>query len=58
MLVPQVKREIVYRLLIGEEGHRLRQLTAPAGHTRRIAQALGKLRQDFDQPLSIESLAR
>lgn len=58
MLVPQVKREIVYRLLLSEEGHRLRQLSAPAGHTQRIASALEKLRHDFNQPLSIEGLAK
>jgi AraC-like DNA-binding protein len=58
ILVPQVKREIVYRLLIGPEGHRLRQLCAPAGNTQRIAQALEKLRQDFDRPLRIENLAQ
>ena len=58
MLIPQIKREIIFRLLIGEQGHRLRHLPAPGGYTHRIAQALEKLRQDFNQPLSIESLAK
>jgi AraC-like DNA-binding protein len=58
MLIPQIKREIVYRLLLGPDGHRLRQLPAPGGHTQRVAQALEKLRQDFDKPLSIERLAK
>jgi AraC-like DNA-binding protein len=58
LLIPQIKREIIFRLLIGEQGHRLRHLPAPGGYTHRIAQALEKLRQDFNQPLSIESLAK
>jgi AraC-like DNA-binding protein len=58
LLIPQIKREIVFRLLMGEQGHRLRHLPAPGGYTQRIAQALEKLRQKFDQALSIEDLAK
>lgn len=58
LLIPQTKREIVYRLLIGEQGHRLSRLPLPSGHTHQIAQALERLRQDFDKPLSIEELAK
>jgi AraC-like DNA-binding protein len=58
MLIPQIKREIIFRLLIGEQGHRLRHLPSPGGYTHRIAQALEKLREEFNQPLSIESLAK
>ena len=56
-LVPLVRREIVFRLLAGEQGGRLRHLPAPGGHSQRIAQALERLRSEFDRPLSIESLA-
>jgi AraC-like DNA-binding protein len=58
MLIPQIKREIVFRLLMGQQGHRLRHLPAPGGYTQRISQALEKLRQDFNQALSIEDLAK
>ncbi len=58
VLVPLVRREIVYRLLVGEQGQRLRHLPTPGGHTQRIAEALERLRQDFDQPLRIEDLAK
>ena len=57
MLVPLIRREIVYRLLTGKQGQRLRHLPAPGGHTQRIAEALERLRQDFDQPLRIDDLA-
>jgi AraC-like DNA-binding protein len=57
-LAPLVTREIVYRLLMGEQGSRLRHITALGGHTHRIARAIERLRKDFDQPLRIEDIAR
>lgn len=57
-LAPLVMREIVYRLLMGEQGGRLRHIAALGGHTHRIARAIDRLRKDFDQPLRIEGLAR
>ena len=50
-------REIVYRLLMGEQGGRLRHSAALGGYTHRIAAAVARLRHDFDQPLRIEQLA-
>ena len=57
-LAPLVTREIVYRLLMGEQGGRLGQIAALGGHTHRIAEAVEWLRKDFDQPLRIEDIAR
>jgi hypothetical protein len=57
-LAPLVTREIVYLLLRGEQGGRLRHIAALGGHTHRIAQAIARLRKDFDQPLRIEDIAR
>jgi AraC-like DNA-binding protein len=58
VLAPLVKREIVFRLLLGEQGNRLRHLPLLGGHSHRIAQAVERLRKDFDRPLRIESIAR
>jgi AraC-like DNA-binding protein len=58
VLLPLLTREIIYRLLMGEQGGRLRHLAILGGYTPHMAQAIERLRQDFDQPLSIESLAR
>jgi AraC-like DNA-binding protein len=58
LLAPLVRREIVYRLLMGAQGGRLGQIAALGGHTHRIAEAVEWLRKDFDQPLRIEDLAR
>lgn len=56
-LMPLIKREIVYRLLMGEQGARLRHLTVQGGNTTHIAKAVERLRREFDQPLRIEHLA-
>lgn len=58
VLAPLVTREIVYRLLAGEQGERLRQIATLGGHTHRIVKAIERLRADFDRPLRIESLAQ
>jgi AraC-like DNA-binding protein len=58
VLMPLITREIVYRLLMGDQGGRLRHLAILGGYTPHIARAVGRLRQDFDQPLRIEQMAR
>jgi AraC-like DNA-binding protein len=57
-LAPLIKREIVYRLLRGEQGGRLSHIAALGGHSHRIVRAIDRLRKDFDQPLRIEEIAR
>lgn len=58
LLLPLVTREIVYRLLAGVQGHRLRQMTILGGHTHRVAQAIEKIRREFSRLLYMEDLAR
>lgn len=58
VLAPLAAREIVYRLALGDQGRRLRQIAAVDGHAPRIARAIDRLRKDFDKPLRITSLAR
>ena len=58
VLLPLITREMIYRLLRGEQGARLRHLAILGGYTPHIARAVARLRQDFDQPLRIERLAR
>jgi AraC-like DNA-binding protein len=57
-LRPLVTREIVFRLLKGGQGGRLRQIAVLGGHSHRIARALERLRKNFDRPLRIEDIAR
>jgi AraC-like DNA-binding protein len=56
-LAPLVTREIIYRLLAGNQGDRLCHIAAVAGHSYRIAGVLAQLRTNLSQPLHIESLA-
>jgi AraC-like DNA-binding protein len=58
VLAPLIIREIVYRLLRGEQGARLSHLLASAGDTRRISKAVEQLRENFDRPLRIDDIAR
>ena len=57
ILMPLITREIIYRLLLGAQGGRLRHLATLGGFTTHIARAIQRLRQDFDQPLRVEQLA-
>ncbi|MGC2234652.1 MAG: AraC family transcriptional regulator [Pyrinomonadaceae bacterium] len=57
-LAPLVIKEIIYLLLIGGQGARLNHLMNSEGDTRRISKAIGHLRENFDQPLQIENMAR
>src|SRR5258708_37767974 len=58
VLLPLITREVVYRLVLGGHGGRLRHLALLGGYTPRIARAIERLPQNFDQPLRIEQLAR
>src|ERR1700712_3494167 len=58
ILAPMIKREILYRLLMNGSGARLRQIALQDSQTQRIAKAIMMLRQNFDQPLRVESIAR
>ena len=57
VIAPLITREIVFRLLMGEQGTRLWHM-ALGGYTDRIAQAVERIRNNFDQPLRIDGLAR
>ncbi|HUB24912.1 MAG TPA: helix-turn-helix domain-containing protein, partial [Tepidisphaeraceae bacterium] len=57
-LSPLVVREIIYRLLTGAQGNRMRHLATVGGHAHRMVRAVEKLRENFDKPLRIEMIAR
>ncbi len=57
-LAPLIIREIIYRLLRGEQGARLSHLLVSEGDAQRISKAVEQLRENLDQPLKIENMAR
>ena len=57
-LASLIIKEIIYRLLAGGQGERLSHLLASAGDTRRISKAIVHLRENFDETLKIDEMAR
>jgi len=57
VLAPLIQREILYRLLMSEQGPRLRQIGATGSQSRQIARAIDWLKGNFKQPLRVDDLA-
>ena len=57
-LAPLAEREVLYRLLRGEQGARVGEVAIAHSHAHRIGRAVQWLRDNFAQPLRIESFAR
>ncbi|NIC07048.1 AraC family transcriptional regulator [Billgrantia bachuensis] len=56
-LAPLILREIHYRVLCGELGHRLRDLAGINGQSRSIVEVIQLLKTRYAEPLRIEDLA-
>ncbi len=57
-LAPLIQKEIFYRLLKGEQGARLRQITSQGNHGYQVARAIDWLKENFSKPVKVEELAR
>ena len=58
VLNPLIQREIIYRVLRGPEGARLRGIATIGDHSNRTAKAVTWIRENYAQPLRVEDLAR
>jgi AraC-like DNA-binding protein len=58
ILAPLIQREIIYRLLVGDQGARLRQIASTGSQGHQIAQAVDWLKGNFTRPLRIDDLAK
>lgn len=58
VLAPLIRREILYRLLRGQQGARLYEIAMANTQTHRVCQAIQWLNDHFHQPLRIDDLAR
>ena len=58
ILAPMIERELIYRLLTGEMAMRLRNIAVAESQTHQISRAIDWLKNNFNQPLRIEDLAR
>jgi AraC-like DNA-binding protein len=57
ILAPIIQREIFYRLLVGDQGARLRQIASVGSQSQQIARAINWLKDNFTKPLRIDDLA-
>jgi AraC-like DNA-binding protein len=57
ILAPLLQKEILYRLLMGEQGERLRQTVMAGSHGHHIARAIGWLSENYTKPLRVDDLA-
>ncbi len=57
IMAPVIQREIVYRLLVGDLGARLRQIASAGSQSHQIAHAIEWLKDNFAKPLRIDDLA-
>jgi len=51
ILAPTIQREIIYRLLVGDQGVRLRQIASAGSQSHQIAQAIDWLKSHYIRPL-------
>jgi AraC-like DNA-binding protein len=58
VLAPLVEREILYRLLSGEYGDRLRQIAAADHRLVAVNRAISWLKRNYAAPFRIETVAR
>jgi AraC-like DNA-binding protein len=57
ILAPIIQREILYRLLVGDQGARLRQIASAGSQSHQVARAIEWLKSNFTRPLRIDDLA-
>lgn len=57
ILAPIIQREIIYRLLVGDQGARLRQIASAGSQSHQIARAIEWLKGNFARQLRIDELA-
>jgi AraC-like DNA-binding protein len=57
VLAPMAEQEILYRLLTGPHGPRMRQITSGHGGVAQVGRAIAWIRQNFRERLTIDRLA-
>jgi len=58
ILAPIIEREIIYRLLVGDQGTRLRQIASAGSQSNQITRAIDWLKSNYTSPLRIDDLAK
>jgi AraC-like DNA-binding protein len=58
ILAPIIRKEILYRLLVGDQGPRLRLIATMGSQSNHIAAVVNWLNENYTEPLLVEDLAR
>lgn len=57
ILAPVIQREILYRLIVSDQGLRLRHIGSVGSQSHQIARAIDWMKEHFSQPLRMDDLA-
>lgn len=57
ILAPTIHKEILYRLLVGEQGARLRMIASAGSRSHQVARTIDWLKGNFSEQLRVEDLA-
>ena len=57
VLAPLAEREILYRLLTGDQGPTVRQIALPDGKMGQVGRAIGWIKEHYREPFSVEAVA-
>lgn len=57
VLAPLVEREILYRLLTGDQAPTVRKIALPGGQMGQVGRAIGWIKTHYREPFSVEAVA-
>lgn len=58
ILSPLIQKEIIYRLLVGDQGIRLRQIVSTGSQSHNIAKVIDWIKANYNRPLTIDDLTK
>lgn len=58
ILAPIIQKEIIYRLLTGDQGMQLRQIASSGSQSYQVSKAIAWMKDHFSTPIKVEELAR
>lgn len=56
ILAPLIRKEIIYRLLVGEQGTRLREIASAGSQSQNIAKVIDWIKANYTRPITIDNL--
>ncbi|MBT64973.1 MAG: AraC family transcriptional regulator [Puniceicoccaceae bacterium] len=58
VMAPIIQKEIIYRLLVSDQGMRLRQIASSGSQSNQISKAISWLKDNYSRQLKVEDLAQ